>query len=216
MATAIVRGAFEFQGQKCSAASRAYIPAGLWPEVLEFIKEMMDEITVGSISDFSNFVNAVIDEPSFNSITNYIEKAKASQDADVIIGGGYDKSIGYFVDPTIILAKDPHFTTMEEEIFGPVMTVYVYGDDDFDKTLEICDQTSPYALTGSVFATDRDALVWACRKLKYAAGNFYYNDKPTGAVVGQQPFGGSRSSGTNDKAGSHFNQIGRASCRERV
>jgi len=205
VATALVRGAFEYQGQKCSAASRAYIPASKWNEVKEHIGEMLNQITVGDVEKFPNFMNAVIDEAAFDNIMSYIEKARLSESAEVIFGGNGDKSTGYFIEPTVILAKDPHFLTMEEEIFGPVLTIYVYPDEQFEQTLELCDTSSPYALTGSVFASDRAALTHACQKLKYAAGNFYYNDKPTGAVVGQQPFGGSRASGTNDKAGSQLN-----------
>lgn len=205
VATAIVRGAFEYQGQKCSAASRAYIPRGLWAELKEHLTEMISEITVGDPEDFTNFMNAVIDEASFDNIMGYFEKAKNSDEAEILFGGEGDKSEGYFVQPTVIVANNPHFITMEEEIFGPVITLYIYEDDDFEQALELCDTTSPYALTGSIFAKDRNALVQACSKLKYAAGNFYYNDKPTGAVVGQQPFGGSRASGTNDKAGSQLN-----------
>jgi len=207
VATAIVRGAFEYQGQKCSAASRAYIPKSLWNETHFQISEMMSQITIGDVRKFSNFVNAVIDEASFDNCMSYIEKAKKSEEAKIIFGGKGDKSVGYFVEPTIITTTNPHFVTMEEEIFGPIMTIYIYDDSDFEKTLHICDQTSPYALTGSVFSADREALNIACNILKYAAGNFYFNDKPTGAVVGQQPFGGSRASGTNDKAGSHLNLI---------
>lgn len=205
--TAIVRGAFEYQGQKCSAASRAYIPQSMWEALREQIAENMSLIKKGDVKNFCNFVNAVIDEKAFDKIASYIEKAKDSPDAEVIFGGTYDKSKGYFIDPTIILAKDPHFITMEEEIFGPVMTIYVYQDEDYEKTLEICNETSPYGLTGSIFSKDRYPLVQACKVLRYAAGNFYFNDKPTGAVVGQQPFGGSRQSGTNDKAGSYLNLL---------
>lgn len=207
VATAIVRGAFEYQGQKCSAASRAYIPESLWESINEKIGTMMSEINVGDVNVFSNFVNAVIDEASFDNCMSYIDKANKASDAKVIYGGKGDKSKGYFVEPTVILTENPHFITMEEEIFGPIMTIYVYKDEDFEKTLHICDQTSPYALTGSVFSSDREALNMACGILKYAAGNFYFNDKPTGAVVGQQPFGGSRASGTNDKSGSHLNLV---------
>jgi 1-pyrroline-5-carboxylate dehydrogenase len=203
----IVRGAFEYQGQKCSAASRAYIPESLWPDIRERIGEMISRVTVGDVNDFSHFMNAVIDENSFDNIMGYIEFAKKSTDAEVIFGGTGDKSKGYFIQPTIILTTNPHFKTMEEEIFGPVMTVYVYKDDDFEETLHICDETSPYGLTGSVFSKDREALNKACRILRYAAGNIYFNDKPTGAVVGQQPFGGARGSGTNDKSGSHLNLL---------
>ncbi len=207
VSVAIVRGAFEFQGQKCSAASRAYIPQSLWKEVRDRIGDMISRITVGDIQDFSNFMNAVIDEPAFDRIMGYINYAKNSADAEVIFGGKGDKSKGYFIDPTVILVKDPHFKTMEEEIFGPVMSIYVYKDEEFDETAHIVDSTSPYALTGSVFSKDRDALNRACRILRYAAGNIYFNDKPTGAVVGQQPFGGARNSGTNDKSGSYLNLL---------
>jgi len=207
VAVAIVRGAFEYQGQKCSAASRAYIPESLWNDIKSRMGEMISRITVGDISEFSHFMNAVIDEKSFDNIMDYIGYAKKSNDAEVIFGGSGDKLKGYFVEPTVILAKDPHFKTMEEEIFGPVMTIYVYKDKDFEDTLKICDQTSPYALTGSVFAKDREALNHACRILRYAAGNIYFNDKPSGAVVGQQPFGGARGSGTNDKSGSFLNLL---------
>ena len=207
VATAIVRGSFEYQGQKCSAASRAYIPKSLWPSIRERVGDMLSQITVGDVREFSNFMNAVIDEASFDNIMGYIQKAKASTDAEVIFGGKGDKSKGYFVEPTIILTTDPHFVTMEEEIFGPVLTVFVYDDKDWDQTIKLVDETSPYALTGAIFAHDRMVLDKTSTALKYAAGNLYYNDKPTGAVVGQQPFGGSRQSGTNDKAGSHLNLI---------
>ncbi len=205
VATALVRGAFELQGQKCSAASRAYIPESLWKEVHDLMGEMISDIKIGPPDNFENFMNAVIDEKAFNRICGYIEKAQQSPDATVIFGGKCDKSVGYFIDPTVIHTTNPHFITMEEEIFGPVLTIFVYKDKDFEETLHLVDTTSPYGLTGSVFAGDRNVMSHACRVLKYAAGNFYYNDKPTGAVVGQQPFGGSRQSGTNDKAGSHLN-----------
>jgi 1-pyrroline-5-carboxylate dehydrogenase len=207
VATALTRGAFEYQGQKCSAASRAYIPESLWPGVKEKLQSQLSEITMGDVNDFSHFVNAVIDESSFDNCMNYINKANNSDDAEIIIGGNGDKSVGYFVEPTVIQAKDPHFITMEEEIFGPILTIYVYKDEEFESTLKLVDETSPYALTGAIFAQDRYALEKAGQTLRYAAGNFYYNDKPTGAVVGQQPFGGSRASGTNDKAGSHLNLL---------
>lgn len=207
VATAIVRGAFEFQGQKCSAASRAYIPASLWPEVKRIVGEMIAEIKMGDVRDFSAFVNAVIDEASFDNNMRYIEHAKQSPDAEIVFGGHGDKSQGWFIEPTVILAKTPQYKSMCEEIFGPVITVYVYDDDKYEETLHLCDQTSPYALTGAIFATDRKALRLGADILKYAAGNIYYNDKPTGAVVGQQPFGGARASGTNDKAGSYLNLI---------
>lgn len=207
VATAIVRGSFEFQGQKCSAASRAYIPVSLWNDVEKHMGDMLKEIKVGDVRDFSNFVNAVIDEASFDNIAGYIERAKKSKDAEVIFGGKCDKSIGYFIEPTVILAKKPDYESMAEEIFGPVMTIYVYEDEKYEETLQLCNETSPYALTGSIFAYDRYAVMIADKYLRYAAGNFYINDKPTGAVVGQQPFGGARASGTNDKAGSYLNLI---------
>jgi 1-pyrroline-5-carboxylate dehydrogenase len=207
VAVAIVRGAYEYQGQKCSAASRAYIPESLWKDIKIRIGEMISQITVGDVREFSHFMNAVIDENSFDNIMGYVDFAKKSADAEVIFGGKGEKTKGYFIEPTVILAKDPHFKTMEEEIFGPVMSIYVYKDKDYEKTLHICDETSPYGLTGSVFSKDRDALNHACRILRYAAGNIYFNDKPTGAVVGQQPFGGARGSGTNDKSGSFLNLL---------
>lgn len=207
VATAIVRGAFEFQGQKCSAASRAYVPASMWPEVKELVGKMMAEIKMGDVRDFSAFVNAVIDEASFDNNMRYIEHAKQSPDAEIVFGGHGDKSQGWFIEPTVILAKTPKYKSMCEEIFGPVITVFVYDDDKYEETLHLCDETSPYALTGAIFASDRKALRQGADILKYAAGNIYYNDKPTGAVVGQQPFGGARSSGTNDKAGSYLNLI---------
>lgn len=203
--TALTRGAFEFQGQKCSAASRAYIPKSMWKDVEARLREDLDSITVGSPEDFSHFVNAVIDEKAFDKITAYIDQVKSDDDAEIIIGGNYDKSKGYFIDPTVVLAKDPYYTTMVEEIFGPVLTIYVYEDADWSQTLELVDNTSPYALTGAVFSQDRYATEEAFVALRNAAGNFYINDKPTGAVVGQQPFGGARGSGTNDKAGSILN-----------
>ncbi|MFH0893395.1 MAG: L-glutamate gamma-semialdehyde dehydrogenase [Bacteroidota bacterium] len=205
VATGIIRGSFEYQGQKCSAASRAYIPESLWPEVKKHLQRMCSEIHVGPPSDFKNFMNAVIDEGAFDNIMGYIEKARESDDAEIICGGKCDKSTGYFIEPTIIHTKNPHFITMEEEIFGPVMTIYVYPDEKYSATLELCNQTSPYALTGAIFSHDRYAYVEACQALRYAAGNFYINDKPTGAMVGLQPFGGARGSGTNDKAGGKFN-----------
>ena len=207
VAVALVRGAFEFQGQKCSAASRAYIPKSMWTEVKASVKKQLNEIKMGSPEDFSNFINAVIDEKSFDKITGYIKKAKKSKDATVLFGGESDKSEGYFIEPTVIEAKDPYYLTMCEEIFGPVMTVYVYKDSEYSDILDIVDKTSPYALTGAIFSNDRSAVELANEKLKHAAGNFYINDKPTGAVVGQQPFGGARGSGTNDKAGSILNLL---------
>ncbi len=205
LATALTRGAFEFQGQKCSAASRAYIPDNLWEETREIMLSQLSEIKMGSPEDFGNFINAVIDEKAFDKISSYIASARQDQDAEIIAGGNFDKSTGYFIEPTVILAKSPRYTTMCEEIFGPVLTIYVYPQDAWEATLELVDQTSPYALTGSVMATDRYAIATAVEKLKNSAGNFYINDKPTGAVVGQQPFGGARASGTNDKAGAKAN-----------
>jgi len=207
VATALIRGAFEFQGQKCSAASRAYLPKSLWPQIEAEMMRMLDEITVGSPEDFSNFVNAVIDEKAFDKIVSYIERARQIEGNTIIAGGTYDKHVGYFIDPTIILTADPHSLTMVEEIFGPVLTIFLYEDDAFEATLELVDTTSPYALTGAVIAKDKSAVSLATNKLRHAAGNFYINDKPTGAVVGQQPFGGGRASGTNDKAGSYLNLL---------
>jgi 1-pyrroline-5-carboxylate dehydrogenase len=207
LATAIVKGAFEYQGQKCSAASRAYIPESLWKQTRAHILRMMSEIKTGDVRDFNNFVNAVIDEPAFERIMNYIGKAGISEKAEIIAGGKGDKSKGYFVEPTVIVTSDPKSITMEEEIFGPVMTIFVYENNKYSETLKLCDSTSPYGLTGAIFSNDKYAMIEACRTLRYAAGNFYINDKPTGAMVGQQPFGGARASGTNDKAGSYLNLI---------
>jgi 1-pyrroline-5-carboxylate dehydrogenase len=207
VATALSRGAFEYQGQKCSAASRAYIPQSLWKDVKQFLQADIESFKMGDVDDFRNFINAVIDEKSFDKITGYISNAKKDKNANVIIGGKFDKSQGYFIQPTVIQALDPTYKTMCEEIFGPVLSVYVYEDKKFDEILDIVDNTSSYALTGAVFATDRQAVQTATTKLTHAAGNFYINDKPTGAVVGQQPFGGARKSGTNDKAGSMFNLL---------
>ncbi len=207
VATAIVRGAFEFQGQKCSAASRAYVPKSMWPKVKDIIGKMLKEIKMGDVRDFSAFVNAVIDEASFDNCKNYIDHAKKSKDAEIVFGGNCDKSVGWFVEPTVILAKKPDYKSMCEEIFGPIITIYVYEDAKYEETCRLCDTTSPYALTGAIFANDRAALRKGAEILKYAAGNIYYNDKPTGAVVGQQPFGGARASGTNDKAGSYLNLV---------
>jgi 1-pyrroline-5-carboxylate dehydrogenase len=207
LATAIVRGSFEYQGQKCSASSRAYIPRSIWNETKYHLLRMISEIKTGDVTDLNNFVNAVIDEPSYKKIMSYIDKARSSDRAKIIAGGNGDISEGYFIEPTVILTEDPHFITMEEEIFGPVMTIFIYDDSKFEETLEICNQTSPYGLTGSIFSNDKYAMMRACRILRYAAGNFYINDKPTGAMVGQQPFGGARASGTNDKAGSHLNLL---------
>jgi 1-pyrroline-5-carboxylate dehydrogenase len=205
VSVALVRGSFEYQGQKCSAASRAYIPKSLWKTIKEQLIEDIATIKMGTVEDFSNFMNAVIDERSFDKITNYIAQARTSPDASVCIGGKSDKKHGYFVAPTVIEAKDPMYTTMQEEIFGPVLTVYIYDDKKFDQMLEIVDTTSNYALTGAIFSQDRAAIDTMTQKLRHSAGNFYINDKPTGAVVGQQPFGGARGSGTNDKAGSALN-----------
>lgn len=207
VATAITRGAFEYQGQKCSAASRAYIPKSMWKKLEKLLLSDIKAIKMGDPSDLTNFVNAVIDKNAFESITAYIDYAKKAKDAKIIAGGGYDDSKGYFIEPTIITTTNPRFKTIEEEIFGPVITIYVYPDKDYEKTLKLCDETSPYALTGAVFGTDREAVVLAEKILRQAAGNFYINDKPTGAIVGQQPFGGARASGTNDKAGSYLNMI---------
>ncbi len=203
--TALVRGAFEFQGQKCSAASRAYIPSNLWAEVKEGLVNTMAELKMGSPRDFENFITAVIHEGSFDKLAKYIDQAKADSAAEIIAGGNYDKSKGYFVEPTVIVTTDPKYTTMEEELFGPVLTIYVYPENEYEATLKLVDETSPYALTGALFSEDRYALEVGERALRNAAGNFYINDKPTGAVVGQQPFGGARASGTNDKAGSKQN-----------
>ncbi len=207
LGAAIIRGAFEYQGQKCSAASRTYIPKSIWGDLKDYLGKELKTIKMGDVRDFSIFMNAVIDKEAFKSITAYIDYAKKSSDAEIVFGGNYDDSKGYFIEPTIILAKNPHFKTMEEEIFGPVLTVYVYEDEKYEETLHLCDETSPYALTGAVFAKDRIAVNKANGILENAAGNFYINDKPTGAVVGQQPFGGARASGTNDKAGSFLNLI---------
>jgi 1-pyrroline-5-carboxylate dehydrogenase len=205
LAVALVRGAFEFQGQKCSAASRAYIPESIWPEVRDYMLADLGSMKIGSPENFNNFINAVIDEKAFKKIRQYIDDAKASDECEIIAGGVCDDSKGFFIEPTVILTRNPQYTTMVEEIFGPVLTIYIYPDHEFETTLELCNNTSPYSLTGAIFANDRQAVVIATSKLRHAAGNFYINDKPTGAVVGQQPFGGSRASGTNDKAGSPLN-----------
>ncbi|MGA9750874.1 MAG: L-glutamate gamma-semialdehyde dehydrogenase [Acidobacteriota bacterium] len=207
LATAMVRGAFEFQGQKCSAASRAYIPKSLWPKVKEQLLAQIAEIKMGSPLDFRNFMTAVIDAGAFKDHKGYIDYAKASPEAEILCGGGCDDDAGYFIQPTVVQTTNPKFKLMEEEIFGPVLTLYVYEDAKLDDTLELCDTTSPYALTGAVFGTDRKAIVKMMERLRHASGNFYINDKPTGAVVSQQPFGGGRASGTNDKAGSYLNLI---------
>lgn len=207
VATAIVRGAFEFQGQKCSAASRAYISKSIWNKVKDYVIEDLNSITMGSPEDMSNFVTAVIHEASFDKLANYIDQAKKDKKATIIAGGNYDKSKGYFIEPTVIETTDPKYVTMCTELFGPVITIYVYEDKDFSKTLKLVDETSEYALTGAILATDRYAIDEATKALQNSAGNFYINDKPTGAVVGQQPFGGARASGTNDKAGSAQNLL---------
>jgi 1-pyrroline-5-carboxylate dehydrogenase len=205
--TAMVRGAFEYQGQKCSAASRAYVPGSLWEQIQGELLRQIGELKMGDPRDFRNLLNAVIDRGAFEGIREYIEHARASEDAEVLVGGGCDDSAGYFIEPTVILARKADFRTMTEEVFGPVLTVYVYEAARYEEALEICDRTSPYALTGAIFARDREAIALATRVLADAAGNFYINDKPTGAVVGQQPFGGARASGTNDKAGSMLNLL---------
>ncbi len=205
LAVALSRGSFEYQGQKCSASSRAYIPKSLWQTVKDFMIEDSKTFKMGNPEDFRNFITAVIDERAFDRIAHYIAKAKNSKDCEIIIGGNYDKTKGYFIEPTVIVTSNPNYETLCEELFGPVLTIYVYNDKDYNKTLELVDKTSPYALTGAIFSTDRAALNVAFEKLRHAAGNFYINDKPTGAVVGQQPFGGARASGTNDKAGSVLN-----------
>ena len=204
--TAMVRGAFEYQGQKCSAASRCYLPKEIWEDIKDSYVEDVNSIKMGDVEDFTNFMNAVIDEASFDNIASYIEYAKKAPDAEIITGGGYDKSKGYFVEPTTILTTNPHFKSMEEEIFGPVLTIYVY-DESWEDVCKLVDSTSPYALTGAIFADDQEAIRKGKDLLKHSAGNFYINDKPTGAVVGQQPFGGSRASGTNDKAGAPANLL---------
>ncbi|MBM3446563.1 MAG: L-glutamate gamma-semialdehyde dehydrogenase [Bacteroidetes bacterium] len=213
VATALSRGAFEYQGQKCSAASRAYIPDVLWPEVLQRMRADLSDMKMGGVEDFGNFINAVIDEKSFDKLQAAIEEARQHPDCEIVWGGNCDKSLGYFVEPTLIQTTNPKYRTMCEELFGPVLTVYVYPEDRFEEVLDLCNTTSPYALTGAVLATDRYALDLATTRLRHAAGNFYLNDKPTGAVVGQQPFGGARASGTNDKAGSSLNLLRWVSAR---
>ncbi|MFH0760864.1 MAG: L-glutamate gamma-semialdehyde dehydrogenase [Bacteroidota bacterium] len=207
VATAITRGAFEYQGQKCSAASRAYIPKSLWKSIKQHLLDQAAEIKSGDVADFSNFMNAVIDENSFDNIMNYIESARKTNECEIITGGVGDKSVGYFIEPTIIQTTNPLSVTMQEEIFGPVITVFVYDDNQYQETLEVCNKTAAYALTGTIFSNDKYAMIQACRTLRYAAGNFYINDKPTGAMVGLQPFGGARGSGTNDKAGGNLNLL---------
>ena len=213
VATALSRGAFEFQGQKCSAASRAYLPSSTWGEVKRILVEQVNSFKMGTPEDTSNFVNAVIDEKSFDKIAGYIDFVKSQNDAEIICGGNYDKSKGYFIEPTVVVTTNPKFRTIVEEIFGPVLTIYVYEDDKFEETMELLDQTSDYALTGAIIANDRYAINLAIKKLENSAGNFYINDKPTGAVVGQQPFGGARGSGTNDKAGAAMNLLRWVSAR---
>jgi 1-pyrroline-5-carboxylate dehydrogenase len=207
VSTALVRGAFEYQGQKCSAASRAYIPESLWPGIRDLMLADLSTFKMGGPEDFSNFINAVIDEPAFSKLSGVIERIKHEKTASIIAGGKCDKSVGYFIEPTIVVTSDPKYFTMEEEFFGPILSVFVYPDKKYEEVLDLCDETSIYGLTGSIFATDREAINRASLKLMHAAGNFYINDKPTGAVVGQQPFGGSRGSGTNDKAGSVLNML---------
>ncbi|MEM9341265.1 MAG: aldehyde dehydrogenase family protein, partial [Bacteroidota bacterium] len=213
VATGLVRGAFEFQGQKCSAASRAYIPSNLWADIKRYMVEDLESMKMGSPEDFGNFINAVIDKRAFEKITGYIDQAKRDDEVELIAGGNYNGSKGWFIEPTVLEAKDPKYRTMCEEIFGPVLTVYVYDENDFEGTLELVDGTSPYALTGAIFSKDRYAIDLATNQLRNAAGNFYINDKPTGAVVGQQPFGGARGSGTNDKAGAMMNLMRWVSAR---
>ncbi|MCI4443166.1 MAG: aldehyde dehydrogenase family protein, partial [Lentimicrobium sp.] len=213
VSTGIVRAAFEFQGQKCSAASRAYVPQSMWPELKKQLITDVKSMKMGSPEDFSNFITAVIHEGSFDKLASFIDQAKKDSDAEIIVGGNYDKSVGYFIEPTIIVTTNPHYTTMETELFGPVMTIFVYEDTKWEETLKLVDATSPYALTGAIFSQDRYAIEQATVALQNAAGNFYINDKPTGAVVGMQPFGGARASGTNDKAGSALNLLRWASPR---
>ena len=207
VATGIVRGAFEYQGQKCSAASRGYVPQSMWPELKKQLIADVKSMKMGSPEDFSNFITAVIHEGSFDKLTHFIDQAKKDADAEIIVGGNYDKSVGYFIEPTIIVTTNPHYTNMETELFGPILTIFVYENDKWQETLKLVDTTSPYALTGAIFSQDRYAIEQATIALQNAAGNFYINDKPTGAVVGMQPFGGARASGTNDKAGSALNLL---------
>ena len=207
LSVGISRGAFEYQGQKCSATSRAYVPSNLWEEVKGYLIEDVKSFKMGSPEDFSNFITAVIDERSFDKLSKYIDAAKNDNNVEIIVGGGYDKSKGYFIEPTIIVAKDPKYTTMYEELFGPVLTIYVYDENKYEETLKLVDETSVYALTGALWGKDRQAIEFGVKALENSAGNFYINDKPSGAVVGQQPFGGARASGTNDKAGSILNLL---------
>jgi len=211
--TALLRGAFEYQGQKCSAASRAYIPSNLWPSLKQRMLDEIKTIKMGDVTDFTNFMGAIIDKLAFDSIVEYIEYAKKSSEAEIICGGNYDDSKGYFIEPTVVVVTNPKHKLMEEEIFGPVLTIYIYPETEFKETLAVCDETSPYGLTGSIFANDRRAIIDAQTALRHSAGNFYINDKPTGAVVSQQPFGGARGSGTNDKAGSYLNLLRWTSAR---
>ncbi|MEQ9217341.1 MAG: L-glutamate gamma-semialdehyde dehydrogenase [Cyclobacteriaceae bacterium] len=213
LATALVRGAFEFQGQKCSAASRAYIPSNLWKDVKKYILEDLKDMKIGPPEEFGNFFNAVIEKKAFDKISGYIDQAEKDKDAEIIAGGNYNDLKGYFIEPTVIVTTDPKYTTMQEEIFGPVLTIYVYPENEFEEALTLVDETSPYALTGAIFSRDRYAIDLAAKRLVNSAGNFYINDKPTGAVVGQQPFGGARASGTNDKAGSMMNLLRWVSAR---
>jgi 1-pyrroline-5-carboxylate dehydrogenase len=213
LVTALVRGAFEYQGQKCSAASRAYIPTSLWADVRDRLEADLARAKMGSPTDFSNFLCAVIDEASFDNIMGYVQYARENAELDVLFGGEGDKAEGFFVEPTVVLSRDPGSKLMCEEIFGPLLTIHVYDEDDLEETLEYCDSATPYGLTGAIFASERQVIVEMAERLRYAAGNFYINDKPTGAVVGQQPFGGSRASGTNDKAGSPLNLLRWASQR---
>ncbi|MDD3902020.1 MAG: aldehyde dehydrogenase family protein, partial [Dysgonamonadaceae bacterium] len=207
IATALVRGSFEYQGQKCSAASRAFIPSNLWGDVKRYMESDLESIKTGVVEDFSNFVNAVIDGASFDKLSKVIDDAKTSPDAEIAIGGTYDKSKGYFIHPTVIRAKTPDYITMKEELFGPILSVYVYEPEKLDETMDILDNSTDYALTGAIFSSDRATIERMTKRLTHTAGNFYINDKPTGAVVDQQPFGGGRGSGTNDKAGSVFNLL---------
>jgi len=207
VATAIVRGSFEYQGQKCSAASRVYLPQSLWPRIRTALLDQLSEIKMGTVEDFTNFINAVIDKKAFDKIISYIEEAKQNPNVKVLFGGRYTDTEGYFIEPTVLEVADPKHRTMCEEIFGPVVSIYVYPDTRFEETLELINTTSPYALTGAIFAQDRQAILLATERLVDAAGNFYINDKPTGAIVAQQPFGGARASGTNDKAGSYLNLL---------
>jgi 1-pyrroline-5-carboxylate dehydrogenase len=211
--TALIRGAFEYQGQKCSAASRTYVPSNLWPGVKKRMLDEIKTIKMGDITDFTNFMGAVIDKLAFEGIVGYIEYAKKSKEAEIICGGKYDGSKGYFIEPTLVVVTDPRHKLMQEEVFGPVLTIYVYPEAEYKETLKLCDSTSPYGLTGSILANDRKAIIEAFKTLRHAAGNFYINDKPTGAVVSQQPFGGARASGTNDKAGSYLNLLRWTSAR---